>query len=82
MPRSNPAIRRISRAVAMAALLLGFTVFAADPSRNDGRLLTADLHADAAAVPVSGVLVLLVSLPDCHWCHEVRSGYLLPLRTS
>lgn len=78
MPRSNPAIRRIS--AAFIALLIGFgSASAAEPGRNDSRLLTADLRADAAAVPTDGVLVLLVSLPDCHWCHEVRSGYLLPL---
>lgn len=58
---------------------IGFAAFAAEPSRNDGRLLTADLRAAAAALPAKGVLVLLVSLPDCHWCHEVRSRYLLPM---
>jgi len=63
----------------MAVLLLGFAACAAEPSRNDARLLSTDLRADAAAIPVNGVLVLLVSLPDCHWCHEVRSHYLLPL---
>ncbi|WP_293370159.1 hypothetical protein [Nevskia sp.] len=52
---------------------------AAELSGNDARLLSIDLHADAAAVPIDGVLVLLFSLPDCHWCHAVRSGYLLPL---
>lgn len=64
---------------AMPMLLLGLAASAAAPSRNDSRLLTADLRADAAALPPQGVLVLLVSLPDCHWCHEVRSSYLIPL---
>lgn len=50
-----------------------------DSARNDTSLLSADLQADGQALPEGGVLILLVSLPDCHWCHEIRSRYLLPI---
>lgn len=52
---------------------------ATELSGNDARLLSIDLHTDVATLPAGSVLVLLFSLPDCHWCHAVRSGYLLPL---
>lgn len=48
--------------------------------RNDTSLLATDLRADGKGLPEGGVLILLVSLPDCHWCHQIRSRYLLPIQ--
>lgn len=81
----HPEPQRLRRALLKAALLplllAGGAATAAAPKvdRNDARLVTSDLAADAARLPADGVLLLLFSLPDCHWCHEVRQSYLLPL---
>jgi hypothetical protein len=77
----HPEPQRLRRALLKAALLLagGAATAATKVDRNDARLVTSDLAADAARLPADGVLLLLFSLPDCHWCHEVRQSYLLPL---
>ena len=73
------AERRRALLAALLALPLLAAGAAGTADRNDARLVTRDLAADAARLPAGGVLLLLFSLPDCHWCHEVRSHYLLPL---
>ena len=66
------------RAMRLAGLCLALPllVHAGKPDRS---LLTDSLAASAAPLPADGLLVLLASLPDCHYCETVRSHYLLPL---
>jgi thioredoxin-related protein len=48
----------------------------------DGATLAApiDLHADGAVAAARGrPLIVLFSLPDCHYCEVVRRNYLAPL---
>lgn len=76
--RREPGHRR--RALLVAACLL-MTAAGAHGAvdRNDPQLKTGHLATTVAPLPADGVLVLLFSLPDCHWCHQVRQSYLLPL---
>lgn len=74
---------QLTALLAVMVMLLAFTGRAAaqaNPVRNDDRLLTRNLLAASTALPGRSVLVLLVSLPDCHWCHEIRKQYLLPMQ--
>jgi thioredoxin-related protein len=51
----------------------------AAPAAPDLPLVT-DLRADARRVASQGTpLVVLFSLPNCPYCHEVRQSHLLPL---
>lgn len=66
---------------ALLALWLSTALFAA-PARTAGSALPALTNAgkdvrDAANPGV--VVVVLFSLPGCHYCEEVRSHYLAPL---
>ncbi|MDP3871894.1 MAG: thioredoxin fold domain-containing protein [Methyloversatilis sp.] len=67
--------------VALMTLLLSPALFAA-PARTAGPALPTLTNAvkdvrDAANPGV--VVVVLFSLPGCHYCEEVRSHYLAPL---
>lgn len=66
-------------ATLLVALPLGLPLPApaAEPSDTIG--LTDNLAAELARLPSEGVLVLMISLPDCHYCEGVREGYLQPL---
>jgi thioredoxin-related protein len=66
---------------AVCAMLTGIGAIAA-PAPPRGSLPAAShLAADAREAGLPGVVfVLLFSLPDCHYCAEVRQQYLAPLQ--
>jgi hypothetical protein len=63
----------------MIALLSLLPAAAGAASTRAPSLLVNDLAAVSRQMPDDGLLILLVSLPDCHFCTTVRSNYLLPM---
>lgn len=64
--------------VALLCIGLSAPALAAKPARATAPVLPLLLDAGGDVRPGS-LLVVLFSLPDCHWCEEVRSHYLAPL---
>jgi hypothetical protein len=67
----------VARAVAVLAAAL-----AAGAGAADGAALAAavDLHADGVLAATRGKpVIVLFSLPDCHYCEVVRRNYLAPM---
>lgn len=70
------------RALIAALALAAGSPLAARPAVKPGPALTVLAHAprDVREAGDRGVVfVVLFSLPDCHYCAEVRSHYLAPL---
>ena len=85
MPIRNNRRQRFQLLALPAVLVMllastGRAAAEANPVRNDDRLITRNLLAASTPLSDRSVLVLLVSLPDCHWCHEVRRHYLMPMQ--
>lgn len=73
------SLSRLSRKLLACLLALMPLLPAAAADAPDDVPMTDKLAAELARLPNDGVLVLMFSLPDCHYCEGVRDGYLKPL---